>query len=432
VALTAAAGLVVGALLATLVPRLLGAARASVPRLFGVIKLTYLRTAAGAVFGLAAAAAIGLSTSDHPHERMTYVVWYGVAVLALVAVIALTILLDRRPSKRPRAAATPPTSGPWMPRLLRIQQEERAKQEREQAERTRERRKAAARNVVQHLELEREHVERREAEQRERIKQELKAEQEAEERARGSFAESLEVFQPARGPFESGFVTKKQRRREIKFGPVAAVRLLPGAHGPDFRPTLVRARDLPTDVDVGGGGVIRVHEFTDDGMLVDELDTLGQGIVIEGYKHFEKSAPTRRTEAVLTVERDEAHGGPVAIDPQVRAWLAHEQERGEEYARAARSEKMHLAGKAGPLMALVRLGIKPADVLGRLTAEASRWSAKIQGQLAADSKLSERAGAFQAQPPAAHPEPTQGDFERLAQYVDARVDALKLLHRQTK
>jgi hypothetical protein len=100
--------------------------------------------------------------------------WIGIAVaLTLLAVFALSAWFSSRARRGGRAQAK--SSAPSMSQLLTIQKRP--------AERTRERRKAAARNVVRNLELEREHRERTEAEQRERIKQELKAEREAEDPA---------------------------------------------------------------------------------------------------------------------------------------------------------------------------------------------------------------------------------------------------------
>jgi hypothetical protein len=65
-------GALVGLALGILLPRLWGTAREHVPRLLGVIKLTWLRAAGGAVFGLSITTAIGLNYNGHGHKPMTY------------------------------------------------------------------------------------------------------------------------------------------------------------------------------------------------------------------------------------------------------------------------------------------------------------------------------------------------------------------------
>jgi hypothetical protein len=91
-------GLVSGAV-SVLLPKLLGASSGwsvKLSRLFGWVKLGYVRAAGGAVFGIAVSAAIGLSTSNEPHQTMTYIAWYGLAFLGLAVVIAATVLIDQR------------------------------------------------------------------------------------------------------------------------------------------------------------------------------------------------------------------------------------------------------------------------------------------------------------------------------------------------
>lgn len=98
----------VSALASVLLPELLKAPSGwslRVPGWLGFIRLAYVRAAGAAVFGIAAPTAIGLSVSNDPHHDMTYIVWYGVAVLGLVAVIAATVVIDRRSlsaTKRPQ------------------------------------------------------------------------------------------------------------------------------------------------------------------------------------------------------------------------------------------------------------------------------------------------------------------------------------------
>jgi len=93
--LAAILGGLVAAVASMLLSRLLGAARQRIPRWFVIIPVAYVRAAAAAVFGLSATTGISLSTSDHRHEMLAYIVWYGVAGLGLVLVLATTILIDR-------------------------------------------------------------------------------------------------------------------------------------------------------------------------------------------------------------------------------------------------------------------------------------------------------------------------------------------------
>ena len=72
---------------------------------FGVARISYLRTAFATVFGLAAAAGISLSISDHTHKHQTYELWYGLAGLAFFGVLVTTIIIERRSA----VAAAPQT-----------------------------------------------------------------------------------------------------------------------------------------------------------------------------------------------------------------------------------------------------------------------------------------------------------------------------------
>lgn len=97
----------VAALVTELVGRL-GRER-RVPRWLGFIKLTYVRTAAAGVFTLTAAAGITLSISDHSHHTISYIGWYGGAVIALAVVVATTAIIDRRlPASESRVLAPSP------------------------------------------------------------------------------------------------------------------------------------------------------------------------------------------------------------------------------------------------------------------------------------------------------------------------------------
>jgi hypothetical protein len=115
-------GGIAGALLSTFFPLLLAAVRRRVPRWSSVLRITYIRTVFGAVFGLTAAAGISLSISDHSHREVTYFVWYGIAALALIGVLSTTILIDRRLGRTPPPSSEQPTSpNATMNRLIRQQ-----------------------------------------------------------------------------------------------------------------------------------------------------------------------------------------------------------------------------------------------------------------------------------------------------------------------
>jgi hypothetical protein len=66
-----------------------------VPSWFGFVKITHVRNVAAGVCTLTAAAGINLSTSDHSHREISYIAWYGAAGLALLVVVATTIIIER-------------------------------------------------------------------------------------------------------------------------------------------------------------------------------------------------------------------------------------------------------------------------------------------------------------------------------------------------
>jgi hypothetical protein len=99
-----AAGFAASAVTAA-VAQLLQPAAKAIPKWLGVFRLSHLRTALGAVFGLTAAAGVSLSISDHTHHLLSYVLWYGLAAVALVGVIVLTIVIERT-----AGAASPPVA----------------------------------------------------------------------------------------------------------------------------------------------------------------------------------------------------------------------------------------------------------------------------------------------------------------------------------
>ncbi|MCW2980488.1 MAG: hypothetical protein JWO14_2215 [Solirubrobacterales bacterium] len=106
------AGLVSGAI-SVFLPMLLGGSsgwRTTVSRWFGSVGLGYVRTASAAVFGITISTAIGLGVSDHTHRPVTYLVWYGLALMALAAIIATTVLIDR--TEPPEVSADEPKPPP--------------------------------------------------------------------------------------------------------------------------------------------------------------------------------------------------------------------------------------------------------------------------------------------------------------------------------
>jgi hypothetical protein len=142
---------------------------------------------------------------------------------------------------------------------------------------------------------------RRDDEKAQQIQELLAAEKrrEAEERVRGSSATL--ISRRADGPIETAFLTREATGREIRLeARVVAIRLSPGAYGPSFE--RVTVREVPTEVDVGDGGKIVVQAFTEHGITVDEENTLGQTITLEGYPvATPKATPTPKLdfEAVL-------------------------------------------------------------------------------------------------------------------------------------
>ncbi|HEY3864471.1 MAG TPA: hypothetical protein VGL54_00110 [Solirubrobacteraceae bacterium] len=111
---TAILGGAAGAVVSVVLPMLLGAARQRVPRWFGFVRIAYVRTVAVTVFGVAITTGINLSTSDHSHRPLSYIVWYGVAAIALIAALAATIVIDRRLARD--ADSVPPTQAAVNPR----------------------------------------------------------------------------------------------------------------------------------------------------------------------------------------------------------------------------------------------------------------------------------------------------------------------------
>lgn len=96
-------GMAVGFGLGALANRL----RPTATRWFGWLRVTHVRTAFGVMFTVSVSEAINLSTSDNSHHASTYAVWYALAVVALVGVVATTVLIERARSSS-RAVRTSP------------------------------------------------------------------------------------------------------------------------------------------------------------------------------------------------------------------------------------------------------------------------------------------------------------------------------------
>lgn len=90
-----AAGLT-ASLISALFGHFFGNRRLRLRKFLGVLTVTEVRTTAAGVLGIALSTGIGLSTSDHRHRTLSYVLWYGSALAALVVVIACTVVERRR------------------------------------------------------------------------------------------------------------------------------------------------------------------------------------------------------------------------------------------------------------------------------------------------------------------------------------------------
>jgi hypothetical protein len=87
---------------------------------YGRIKATYIRGASGTVFVVAITAGIALSESGHPHRPVTYIVWYGVAGLALAILVGATFWIEPEKSEESGGEARaklPRGSNPTVERL---------------------------------------------------------------------------------------------------------------------------------------------------------------------------------------------------------------------------------------------------------------------------------------------------------------------------
>jgi len=106
------------------------------------------------------------------------------------------------------------------------------------------------------------------------------------------------------------------------------------------------------------------------------------------------------------------------LTPEFRAWLEHEHQWGRQALHAiARQRRLLLAETHG----LERFTIRMAIV--DLTGSVARWASGLHGGL---SKVghTETAEAFALSPPFAATDPTTDDCDRLAEYVEVRVNVL--------
>jgi hypothetical protein len=144
----------------------------------------------------------------------------------------------------------------------------------------------------------------------------------------------------------------------------------------------------------------------------------------------ESASPTPSPTDAERIEREvvgELHTDQAeSVGPELRAWLDHERERGDEFIGSINKQKRRLAGESSFLDSFSMFGTPDPDaMLRRLTGRAATWSVKVQRRLAAE--LPSRVDAFDGKPPRANPDPTQGDFDRLADYVERRLDVLKAI-----
>jgi len=133
--------------------------------------------------------------------------------------------------------------------------------------------------------------------------------------------------------------------------------------------------------------------------------------------------PTRQAAAPNIAVQTEPTEQPESIDPKLRKWLDHERERGSEYAAHAKREGQQLLRGNAFLFALKNFGSSMS--LSSLTAQARTWSRAIAARIEGVQSLSAHVETFREAPPPSDPDPTEGDFRRLAEYLEHRVGLLK-------
>jgi hypothetical protein len=107
------------------------------------------------------------------------------------------------------------------------------------------------------------------------------------------------------------------------------------------------------------------------------------------------------------------------LTPQFRAWLEHERDWGTSAVNAiTRQRRLLLAETHG----LDRFTVRMALV--NLTGSVARWAHGLNDGL---SKVGhpETAGLFAIEPPFAAADPSTDDCDQLAEYVEARMNALR-------
>jgi hypothetical protein len=72
------------------------------PRWLGAIKITWIRAASAVAFSVCIEAGINDSSNSHSHKMLTYIAWYGAAVLCLAVVVITTVLIERQLHQQPQ------------------------------------------------------------------------------------------------------------------------------------------------------------------------------------------------------------------------------------------------------------------------------------------------------------------------------------------
>jgi hypothetical protein len=141
------------------------------------------------------------------------------------------------------------------------------------------------------------------------------------------------------------------------------------------------------------------------------------------------SIPTHQPTATAIAVQTEQTEQPESIDPKLRKWLDHERERGAEYAVHVKREGGQLLAGTNFIFALKNFGMSGMS-LSSLTSRARTWSRTIATRIEGVVGLSAHVETFRAQPPAAASDPTEGDFKRLAEYLEQRVRLLREILRE--
>jgi hypothetical protein len=146
-------------------------------------------------------------------------------------------------------------------------------------------------------------------------------------------------------------------------------------------------------------------------------------------KRIEQSISTRQAATTALAVQTEQTEQPEGIDPKLRKWLDHERERGAEYAAHVKREGSQLLAGTNFIFALKNFGMSSMS-LSSLTSRSRTWSRTIATRIEGVEGLSAHVETFRAQPPAADSDPTEGDFRRLAEYLEQRVRLLREILRE--